>query len=303
MPPKQRYRKLVKYLCGRLTGDRRKTYMKIGLGNYYLDKYGLDEGAKRMAEHGYEFVDLSFTNTETKYYDAREEDFLEEMFGIKKTLLKHGIKVNQIHGPWRFPPNDGTEDDRAERFGKMTKAMVMAKHLGAKYMAVHPLMPFGIDVSDDPDAVYEINKRYYEALAKVGSGLGVTVCLENMPFKNFPLSRSEDILRLVKEINSSHLKVCFDVGHANLLDEPLGYTVRMLGDYLKIIHVHDNDGVVDDHLPPYDGNVDWADFAEGLFDIGFDGVFSLEVTPSGVSGEPSEDKEKGLAKIAKLIAG
>ena len=277
--------------------------MKIGIRNYYLDKYGFNDGAKIMSEHGYEFVDFNFTNTENEYYTAREEEFLQNMLGIKKALSAHGIKVNQIHGPWRAPVNDFTEDDRAERFGKMTKALVMAKHLGAKYMAVHPLMPYGVNSPENPEEVYNINKRYYEALAKVGAGLGVTVCLENMPFEDFPLSSTDKILSLLRDINHTNLKFCFDTGHANILGESLGESVRKAGELLKIIHVHDNDGIHDAHLPPYEGNIDWADFAEGLYDVGFDGVFSLETEPSKYTGENSEENEKSLARIAKLIAG
>lgn len=276
--------------------------MKTGIRNYYLDKYGLTEGAKIMAAHGYDAIDYNFQDTSTVYYTAREEDFLANMMTIKKALLKEGIKVNQIHGPWRVP-KDGTEDERADWFGKMAKALVMAKHLGAKYMAVHPLMPYGANSPKNPEEVYAINKKYYEALAKVGAGLGVTVCLENMPFRDFPLSSTESILGLIKDIDHPNLKVCFDTGHANILGESLGDSVRMLGDYLKILHVHDNDGESDTHLPPYEGIIDWADFAEGLYEIGFDGVMTLETEPSKYTGENSEENEKSLARIAKLIAG
>ena len=174
--------------------------MEIGIRNYYIDRYGLEAGAKRMAEHGYTAIDLQFMNTDTKYYSQREEDFLEEMYKIKRALSKEGIRVNQIHGPWRVPC-DGTEDDRAERFGKMTKAMVMAKHLGAKFMAIHPLMPYGANSAENPEEVYSINKKYFEALGKVGAGLGVIVCLENTPFESFPLASTESIVKLVKDIN------------------------------------------------------------------------------------------------------
>ena len=280
--------------------------MKTGIRNYYIDRYGLDEGARLMAEHGYAYIDLQFTNTETEYYSAREEDFIEKIYAIKKGLAKHGISVSQIHGPWRIP-QDATEDDRAERFGKMTKAMVIAKHLGAKYMAVHPLMPYGANSPHNPEEVYAINKKYYEALAKVGAGLGVTVCLENMPFQDFPLSSCESIIKLVKDIDHPNLKICFDTGHANLIGERSGDCVRAIGDLLKILHLHDNDGTEDTHLPPYDGNFDWADFIEGLYDIGYDGVMSLETEPikekdKALSPEEITARELSLAKYAKLLA-
>ena len=285
--------------------------MKIGITDYYINTYGLDEGAKRMAEHGYSCIDFQFTDTNTEYYTAREEDFLALVLGLRRALERHGICVNQIHGPWCTPRHDTTEDERATLFGKMAKALVIAKHLGAKYVVVHPLMPYGENSDEKPDEVYEINKRYFSALANVAQGLGVTVCLENTPFESFPLAKTENILTLIKDVDHPCLKMCFDTGHAFLLGENLGDSVRQIGKiYLKAIHVHDNLGDKDSHLPPYEGYIDWSDFAEGLYDIGFDGVFSLETTPvsekdfnDGVSKEMTQEKERELARVAKLIAG
>ena len=156
-----------------------------------------------------------------------------------------------------------------------------------------------------------INKKYFEALGKVGAGLGVIVCLENTPFESFPLASTESIVKLVKDINHPNVGVCFDVGHAVILGERLGDSIRAVGgELLKILHIHDNDGITDSHLPPYQGIADIADFAEGLYDIGFDGVISLECSPVSeeeLSADISEDeisaKELELVKIAKLIAG
>ena len=285
--------------------------MKIGITDYYIKRYGLDEGAKRMAEHGYSCIDFQLTNPDTEYYTTREEDFMSLVMGVRRTFEKHGISVHQIHGPWQNPNKDSTEDERAELFGKMAKALVIAKHLCAKYMVVHPLMPHGVNSDENPDEVYEINKRYFSALANVAQGLGVTVCLENTPFEKFPLAKTEKLISLIKDIEHPCLKMCFDTGHAFLIGENLGDSVRQIGkNYLKAINVHDNLGDKDTHLPPYEGYIDWSDFAEGLYDIDFDGVFSLETAPvsekdieDGISKEVIQEKEQELARVAKLIAG
>ena len=100
------------------------------------------------------------------------------------------------------------------------------------------------------------------------------------------------------------------LAYANIFEGRISDKIRYAGDLIKIIHAHDNDGSGDLHLHPYDGNVDWADLAEGLFDIGFDGVFNLETAPvkekrlkEGISDEEVREAEIALAKTAKLIAG
>ena len=283
--------------------------MKIGTGCYYINRYGTEEGARKMAELGYECIDFDLSDAESEYYSAKEEFFFISVSKLKKSLSSNGITVNQIHGPWRFPSNEAAEEDRADRFGKMTKAASIAKFLGAKYMAVHPLMPFGAESAENPDVVYEINRRFYKALSDVTGKLGVTLCLENMPFREFPLSSTESLLKLIEDINSPHLKLCFDTGHAHLLGEDLGNSIRKAGEKLKALHVHDNFGDKDAHLPPYDGSIDWGEVAEALFDIGYNGVINLETSPKkcgsfkNMTEEEIAEKELSISKVAKLLAG
>lgn len=272
--------------------------MKLATTNYYLNKYGNTDGAKKMAEHGYTSVDYSLMNTEEGLYALRDDRFVIEVTRLRREIEAGGIKVDTVHGPWRYPC-DATDSDRAERFEKMTKAMVIARYLGAKYMVVHPLMPYGVNSPEAPDEVYAINRQYFAALANVGKNLGITVCLENMPFTDFPLSTPERIAELVRDINSPYLKICFDTGHANMFGTPIGESVRELGELIAVVHAHDNFADDDTHNVPYNGTVDWMNFAEALFDIGFDGVISLECKPE----TEDEAGELGLAKTGRLIAG
>ena len=284
--------------------------MEIGIHDYYIKRYGLTEGAKKMVADGYSYLDYQLTDISGELYAAMDEDFLKKVIEIKRELDSAGLRVVQIHGPFGELVPDGTEEERAVHFEKMTKAMVVAKYLGAKYMAAHPLTPFGSADEGDEDEVIEINRRFYSALAKVAGKLGITLCLENLPFPKFPLSPVEKVADLVREINHKNLKMCFDTGHANIFEGRISEKLRYAGDLIKILHVHDNMGDSDSHLRPYEGTVDWADFAEGLFDIGFDGVINLETTPvskeqlkEGVTDAVAEPAEKKLISIAKLIAG
>ena len=283
--------------------------MKTGCGAYYLNRYGLKAGARKMREDGYEFVDYQLADTDGELYAARDEDFLAMVSSVRKELNSEGISVSQIHGPWRYPPRDFEDADRAERFEKMTKAMVIGKYLGAKYMAIHPVMPFGVE-NDRAEEVLQINHAFFSALTKVAASLGIVLCLENMPFVNFPLSDVESIVDFIKQIDHPNLKMCFDTGHANIFEGRIGDMVRYAGDLIKIVHVHDNYGDTDSHNKPYDGTVDWADFAEALFDVGFDGVLNMEANffkreelKRGISDERAAEVEKEMAKLAMLLGG
>jgi sugar phosphate isomerase/epimerase len=56
-------------------------------------------------------------------------------------------------------------------------------------------------------------------------------------------------------IRSPHVLFCFDTGHANAFGSaPHQEWMEVLGDRLGQIHIHDNDGTTDQHLPVGEGN-------------------------------------------------
>jgi sugar phosphate isomerase/epimerase len=66
----------------------------------------------------------------------------------------------------------------------------------------------------------------------------------------------------VDETRLTGLRFNFDIGHANLADGPaderLEQSFAPLRDLVGSVHLHDNHGDKDEHLPPYDGSIDWS---------------------------------------------
>jgi len=71
--------------------------------------------------------------------------------------------------------------------------------------------------------------------------------------------------------------VCWDFGHANLNHPHQGDCIRALGSRIKAVHIHDNFGREDSHLPPFFGTVNWADCMQALARAGYAGVLDFEV--------------------------
>ena len=111
----------------------------------------------------------------------------------------------------------------------------------------------------------------------------VTICLENMPFRRgYSLSSPAAIADLIREVNDPALAMCLDTGHANVRADwqSPAESMRAYSQTIKALHVHDNGGEHDEHLLPYCGTIDWADFSAALREVKFGGCFSLECTPS-----------------------
>jgi sugar phosphate isomerase/epimerase len=71
-------------------------------------------------------------------------------------------------------------------------------------------------------------------------------------------------------------RACFDTGHLHLGGHWCRF-VEIAGDRLVHVHAHDNRGQFDDHLPPGDGHVAWAEIRRSLQQINYTGWIMLEL--------------------------
>lgn len=87
---------------------------------------------------------------------------------------------------------------------------------------------------------------------------GVTICVENTLSE---MGHPDYLRAFVDETRLNGLRFNFDIGHANLSELPaeerLEKSFAPLRDFVSSIHLHDNHGEKDEHLPPYDGSIDW----------------------------------------------
>ena len=52
--------------------------------------------------------------------------------------------------------------------------------------------------------------------------------------------------------------------------------MEQLGSRIQAFHIHDNNGIDDQHIAPYMGILDWNRFMEGLKAIDYHGALSFE---------------------------
>ena len=276
--------------------------MKIGTSMF--SRYG-DNAYIKVKEAGFDYVDFEMSGDQNLVYTLSPDETDALMLKHKALAEEAGIVINQVHGPWRYPPEDSTPENRAERLDKMQRSIRWTSLLGCKYWVIHPIMPFGthdIEIGKEKET-WELNLEFFRALLPTAKEYGITICFENMPMLDFSLAKPADILRFVEEINDDCFQVCLDTGHVTVFKElSIGEETRRLGKHIKVLHVHDNRMSLDMHLPPYFGKTKWDEFALALKDIGFDGVFSLELLPPSVFPDETFDKMCSvLADVARLI--
>ena len=87
------------------------------------------------------------------------------------------------------------------------------------------------------------------------------------------------LARLCDSVNAKNVGICWDTGHANIMEheQPQDEAIRFLGKRIKCTHIHNNfKNYTDLHQPPDTGNIDWDQVMKAFREIGYDGPFTLE---------------------------
>lgn len=270
--------------------------LKIGITHTSYGVYEYPKAIERISEQGYDCIDYqNFVNIETDFFNLPLPEFEAELLRQKALFTSHGLEVSQAHSPWRYPSQDATPEGRAMWLEAMKKSIYGTHVLGCHRFVFHPIMPY-YDRADNPDEVWELNLGFAGALADYAKEYGVTVCIENLPFPEYPLTTVEAVCRLVDTLKRDNLKVCLDTGHAAIFKgADVAQAVRIIADRLEAVHIHDNMGKEDEHLIPGDGIIDWDGFAAALREVGFAGVVSLETSAKHSQHPESEWEQRELA--------
>ena len=95
--------------------------------------------------------------------------------------------------------------------------------------------------------------------------VGVTICVENTTSE---MGSPAYLRSFIDETRLGGLRINFDIGHANLSDgadeNRVAEGFEPLREFVASAHIHDNHGEKDEHLPPYEGAIDWAAAAKLL---------------------------------------
>jgi sugar phosphate isomerase/epimerase len=194
-------------------------------------------------------------------------------------LRAAALPAISIHAPFGglLDLADPNPRHRHAAIGAVLTAATAIKRLGGNLVIVHPsdLERHGRDVG----ARLANCAESLRLLAVNCARDGVTVALES-PLPHLIGGHPGEFAWLLTHSHEA-IRVCLDTGHTSLGRHWREF-VTIAGARLVHVHVHDNRGQWDDHLPPGDGSIDWAGVAGSLRDVDYDGWLMLELgCPSG----------------------
>ena len=195
------------------------------------------------------------------------------------------------------------------------KSMKICSYLGCRYIVIHGFKLSKFLGSEELE--WQETQKFIEFLAPYAAEHGITICIENIyesagtHIIEGPCCNAFKAVKRIDEINAKYgaevMGFCFDTGHANLVGIKFQEFIETLGPRLKVLHVHDNDGMADLHQVPFTftrsrenkPSTDWEGFVKGLKTIGYEGVLSFETSPV-LKSFPQELREDALRMIYKI---
>lgn len=263
---------LVKESCLVRFGVSTQLYHSQRLSRAHLEE---------IVSFGFDTIEVVATRTHIDYHDPAALDELAGWLG------QTGLRLHSIHAPvtesvsgrtWGSPFSNASplQEVRDRAVAEARAALELARRVPVETLIVHPGLPDSLVMGPDNDA--SALRRSVEEIAEAAAPLGVRVALENIPGA---LATPEAVVAEAEaEAAPAGLGTCLDVGHAHLMAGVVDAAETMSG-HLVATHVHDNHGAWDEHLPPYEGGIDWDAALMALQKIGYEGVLMFEVAPNG----------------------
>jgi sugar phosphate isomerase/epimerase len=221
----------------------------------------------QIAEAGFEGVEIFGTRGHFDYTTK------QEVQAVASALAQHRLALTSLHAPTSRDlsatreggsPLSITEVERVRRveaMDELKRVIDVAEDLPYSRLILHMGGPRETAEPRKRDAAFSS----LEHLVLHAHHRGVTIAVENTTSE---MGDPNYLRTFVDETRLTGLRFNFDIGHAHLADGPEGERVEKgfapLRELVVSAHIHDNHGEKDEHLPPYNGSINWESAVKTL---------------------------------------
>ena len=270
--------------------------MKLSVWSSYYVELKIEDAVKRFIKNGIYCSELS--DEHGLELLNRGENVIETGKQFSKFLTENNFEMTQGH---LYLKAKICSDNNA--IETLFKWIDLYEAIGVKNMVLHCDNMVGSTLSRQEKI--ERNVEKLRELAEYINNKDITICLENLR----PHSAEEtelvdknanDLLYIIDRVGSDKFGICLDTGHLNLTDKNQREFILKAGSKLKALHIANNEGVTDQHMMPYSrGTVNFVEVVKALREIGYNGLFNLEIP--GERRAPLEILDLKLDYIKKVF--
>jgi sugar phosphate isomerase/epimerase len=193
-----------------------------------------------------------------QHFDYHDQNHVRD---VAQWFEDHEVKLHSLHAPLYADLDWGQSGGpavsvaclekrkRIDSMEEIKRALEVAERLPFRYLVLH----LGIPGEEYALEKFDAALTSIEHLKIFAKERDVQLLLENIPNE---LGTPERLLEFIQYSRMDDLQICFDTGHAHMGGgvQPAFQTLR---DRIVSTHVHDNRRERDDHLLPFDGEIDW----------------------------------------------
>ena len=293
---------------------------KIGISTHYMQKNYDDKRALEMAKAtGADAVDFNLLTggydcrDKTSLYGKGDDAVIEYFTGIKRYADELGLEICQTHGQILGFKNDKSSDDALVENARLD--LLATKTLGCDICVMHTTTTIHMGPDAPRELMHQLNFDMFTRILPYARQYGVRVATEtfgdaaNFDCVDFFGDINEFLIGYNKvkcvNDNADWFGICIDTGHSNKAmrfgNPSAADVIRMCGKDIIALHLNDNDGLSDQHKTPATGTIDWNDVFSALDEVGFNGVYNLEVVLLHF-GEHFEQEEAEFAvKVTRKL--
>lgn len=248
------------------------------IGEMYAFTKTPSEAVRQYEGTGFRCLDYSFYNVAKNPSNPfMGEDWRDQILEAKAAAEELGFTFVQAHAPDCALRGEGMERGLLAT----VRSIEACGMLGIRNMVIHSGFFPEYKYPQDAQAYFRANEPFMRALIPAMEQHGVSILFENTTAKHcrdglyFPI-HGQDLRDFVEFMDHPLFGAAWDVGHANMDGLDHEQEIMAMGNVLRAIHVHDNDGGRDQHLAPYVGCTDYDALMRGLLRSGYQGYFTFE---------------------------
>ncbi len=189
------------------------------------------------------------------------------------------------HAPWHDEHDLGLSS-RDVAFRSLEQSIARAQLMSARHLICH-LGRYDMDNPDGRDRAIDQVIDITHALEDALEDANLILVYEDNTLVHDPNPLGDnlrDFQRLFDAIDHPNVGMILDTGHAHVTGFTRAY-LEQFGARIRYVHLDDNGGIGDDHIPPSAGTIDWEQEFEWFAYYGIEPNFAIEFNESYVAAE------------------
>ncbi|WCK56301.1 sugar phosphate isomerase/epimerase [Aneurinibacillus sp. Ricciae_BoGa-3] len=281
--------------------------MYLAFGTNAFTRFPLVKAIEQIHAHGYDGVEIladaphAFASTIST----------EEISKVYRVLQNTGIPVSNINantatgfypslfrsGEVIFEPSlcSNDEETRRNRIEYTKQCIDLAVEWGATCISVTS----GRSLPGNPP--HTAYRNFYHSLNEVlDYAVKKDICVGIEYEPGLLIENSVELIQLFQDLPCPNLGVNLDIGHCQVIGEPLAETISKFSDKIWNVHLEDIRGCKHYHLVPGDGDIDFKEVLDALKSINYQQFITMELYT--YNDAPDDAAKRSLSYLKDIIS-